>query len=298
MNRVCQFLFCLFVASAFFAEAQNAPKAPLHSSPAVARQVSPAPQIESPVSFFRKLLAMSPAELSSALTNRSAEARERILAKVQEYQLFPPDARELRLRATELRWWLTPMLRMSPTNRQARLAQVPEDLRPLIQSRLDQWSILPPQLQEEYLASEQALHYFALMPTPPTPEAAARQQKIAESFNRFFELTPEEKEQTLNTLSDTERAQMEETLKTFEHLPPQQRLLCVRNYARFAGMSADERAEFLKNADRWSKLSPEERQSWRELVQQVPIWPTGWTPNQPPPLPPNFPQRNVATNAN
>jgi len=54
---------------------------------------------------------MSPAERNHSLTNRTPEARARILAKVREYQVLGPDERELRLRATELRWYLTPLLR-------------------------------------------------------------------------------------------------------------------------------------------------------------------------------------------
>ena len=93
---------------------------------------------------------------------------------------------------------------------------------------------------------------------------------------------------------------MEKTLKSFEQLPPPQRLLCLRNYARFTGMSAAERAEFLKNADRWSQLPPKERQAWRDLVAHVPQWP----PMPPVPVPPNLVPRvpagisraSVATN--
>jgi hypothetical protein len=66
---------------------------------------------------------------------------------------------------------------------------------------------------------------------------------------------------------------MEKTLQTFAQLPPQQRIRCLRNYAKFAGMSAAERAEFLKNAEHWSQMSPKERQTWRDLVAQVPVWP-------------------------
>jgi len=89
-------------------------------------------------------------------------------------------------------------------------------------------------------------------------------------------------------------------LKTFEKLPAQQRLLCMRNYAKFAGMSGTERAEFLKNAEQWSKMSPQERQSWRDLVAHVPLLP----PMPPPVMPPNliphaipkFPKASMATN--
>jgi hypothetical protein len=134
---------------------------------------------------------------------------------------------------------------------------------------------------------------------PPNPAAPAG---ITEQVNQFFELTAAEKAQTLNTLSSTERAQMEKTLQTFEKLPPQQRLQCVRNYAKFASMTPAERADFLKNAESWAKMSPKERQTWRDLVTHVPQWP----PMPPPIVPqniiphaqPKVPRLNMATNLN
>jgi len=76
------------------------------------------PLAPSPVTFFRELLAMSPAERNNSLTNRTPEARARIMAKVREYQKLAPDERELRLRATELRWYLTPLFRTAPADRE------------------------------------------------------------------------------------------------------------------------------------------------------------------------------------
>src|SRR6185437_8738849 len=159
---------------------------------------------------------------------------------------------------------------------------------------------LPPPLQQELLANDRTLHYFARVNTTNTVTASPEQQKISDQFNQFFEFTPAEKQQTLNTLSDAERAQMEKTLKTFDQLPPQKRAQCVRNYTKFAGMSAAERAEFLKNAESWAKLSPKERQAWRDLVTRIPEWP----PMPPAVVPPNliphptpkFPRPSMATN--
>ena len=91
---------------------------------------------KSPVDFFRQLLAMTPDERDDFLTNRPPEIRARILAKVAEYEALNPNDRELRLRATELRWYLMPLLRESPTNRAARLAQMPADMRELVKTGL------------------------------------------------------------------------------------------------------------------------------------------------------------------
>jgi hypothetical protein len=302
MSRLYQFIFCLSALAVFSVQAQNPPgPSPVEFPPDATNRYPPLPPVPPPVFFFRQLLAMSPSERADSLTNRPPEARARILAKVREYQSLGPDECELRLRATELRWYLTPLLRVPPAERNQQLALVPEDLRGLVKARLELWNILPPPLQQEFLANDQALHYFAHVETTNRPAAMANQQKITAQFNQFFELTPAEKQQTLSTLSEAERAQMEQTLQTFAQLPPPQRNRCLRNYAKFAGMSAADRAEFLKTAERWSQMSPEERQTWRDLVAQVPVWPP--LPPLPPPLPPQptphsspMPQPNVATN--
>ena len=245
----------------------------------------------SPVDFFRQLLAMTPDERDEFLTNRPPEIRVRIQVKVAEYEALGPNERELRLRATELRWYLTPLLRESATNRAARLALVPADVRELVEARLVGWSLLPPPLQQEFLANERIIHYFARVDTsnsPPknldrAPSAAeqahwnglseAERRQVTAGFNQFFELTADEKEKALNTLSEAERRQMEKTLQSFGKLPPSQRTECVNAFAKFASMNALEQAEFLKNAERWSALPPTERQAWRDLVVNVPQWP-------------------------
>ena len=205
-----------------------------------------------------------------------------------------------------------PLLRDAPTNRAARLAQVPDDIRELVQNRLEEWSILPPSLQQEFLENERTLRYFAhidpandALPSPePGDDDQARwnalpenqRRQITAQFNEFFELTPDEKQETLNTLSVAERAQMKKTLHAFDQLPPSQRAECIRAFAKFADMSAPEKEEFLKNAERWSQMSPKERQTWRDLVANVPDWPPlppGFIP--PPPMP-KAAHATVATN--
>ena len=300
MIRFRPTIFGLAVLTVFSIHAQNLPA--LTSQKNQTSELPPLPPLQSPspVNYFRQLLALPPAERNRALTNRPPEARVRIQAKVREYLALSPDDRELRLRATDLRWYLAPLFRAAPAEREARLTQMPEDLRDIVKSRLAQWDLLPPTLQNEFLDNDRPLHYFAHIEVTNAVATKPEQQKIAEQFNQFFEFTPAEKVQTLGTLSAAERAQMEKTLQSFEQLPAQQRQQCVRNFSTFAGMTPIARAEFLQNADRWFKMSPQERQSWRDLVSHVPQWP----PLPPPPLPANLmprapaktPHIGVATN--
>ena len=299
MSRVRHLLFGLAVATAAVAAPAQIPApVPPRFSPASTNLLPPIPTVPSPVAFFRQLLAMSPAERNRSLTNRPPAIRARILKKIREYQALDPNERELRLRATELRWYLTPLMRLPPAERGPGLAQMPPDLRELAQSRLAQWDLLPLALQQEFLANDKALHYFARVQTSDPPAPTPEQQRIADQFNQWFEFTPAEKQRLLGTLSTGEREQMEKTLKTFDQLPARQRALCIRNYAKFAGMSGAERAQFLKNAESWARMSPAERQTWRDLVDHVPLWPP-MPPPAMPPVPhglPRMPRANMATN--
>ena len=278
---------------------------------------SPSP-VKSPVDVFRELLAMTPPERETALSNRPPAIRVRIRAKLKEYAALEPNERELRLQATELRWYLLPLLREPPGNRADRLRSIPNDLQPLVRSRLAQWDILPPPLQKEFLDSDRSLGYFARIDParsaspPPLPPGATgprgsmpaltddQRERIGAQFNQFFELTPLEKQKALNTLSASERQQMEKALATFGQLPPVQRLKCIQAFTEFAGMSPAEKQDFLKNAQRWSRMSPNERQAWRDLVAHVPQWP----PFPPASISPPYPtaslrlQSVAATNPN
>ncbi len=284
----------------------------------------PLPFARSPISFFRELLAMNPVERIQALTNHTPELRAQILAKVREYEALKPDERELRLRVTELRWYLWPLMTAPATNRVALLAVIPAPDRELIKDRLQEWDKVPPDVQKELLGMEPTLRYLTeinglsdvqraqlVNNIPPArrtllekgiqqwdsmPEA--QRQKTLYRFKQFFELTAAEKEKALGTLSEPERRQIEKTLQTFGNLRPEQRAQCIRSFAKFASLSLEERQQFLKNAERWKQMPPSERQAWRQLVTRLP---PPLPPHLPPPLPPpprSRPARTVVTNGN
>src|SRR5689334_4403837 len=263
----------------------------------------PMPIVKSPVELFRELLAMDSEERYQALAKRTPEGRKRIMAKLREYQSLRPEERELRLRATELSWYLQPLMHVVPTNRTPLIEQIPPDLRRLVQLRLLEWDLLPPPLQAEILTNEVAIRYFggseANLNTLTNLSAARRtrleagiaqwralpepkRQEILDRFNNFFEHRPEDKNKTLHTLSEAERAQMEKTLRSYSNLNSDQREQCLRSFEKFTEMSLPERQRFLKNAERWKIMSPSERQAWRELVRQMPYTPLdGGVPRTP-----------------
>jgi hypothetical protein len=116
--------------------------------------------------------------------------------------------------------------------------------------------------------------------------SSADQTNTCATFEQFFAFSDRERQKVLSTLSDTEREQMAQTLKSFSNLPVEQRIACVQSFEKFASLPPAERQKFLRNAERWEKMSPEERQRWRNLVKnlETPVLPAEFTA---PPLPPS-----------
>jgi len=236
----------------------------------------PAPELRSPVDSFRALLVMPSTERRQFVASRNTNAQERIVQKIREYQSLTPEERELRLRATELRWYLEPLMQFPATNRTAQLVLIPENLRGMVAVRLEQWDRLPAPVQQMFLTNEHSAGYFARVAAPTNSQLLPNiqiRERLAARANQLFDLTPEEKEQVLATLSDAERKQMEKTWDSFQKLTPDQRRQCLRSFKQFADMTPLARQEFLQNVERWSQLTPAERQSWRELVSLAPTLP-------------------------
>ena len=263
---------------------------------------------KSPVELFRQLLKMSPEECKKAIASRPPEIQRRILEKLDEYRILPGDLAEMRLRETELRWYLRPLMDVPRTNRAALLARIPEDERKIVEDRLQHWDIVPPDLQQQWKNDDTVANYFAqatpeelkfmLTLIPPGRRKTLQEglyhwnqmsedqrQKALAGFNSFFKLTPEEKSNALDTVSDEERQQMEKTLEAYGKLTPAQRAQCIKSFEKFAAMGVSERQQFLKNAERWSAMTPDEREKWRQLVNVAPIMPPMDSPTPSPTQP-------------
>ncbi len=281
------------------------------------------PVFKPPVEFFRDLLSMGTAERNAALTNHTPEDRKLILAKVREYKAMKPDQRELRLQATELSWYLLRLMRTSETNRVAVIKSAPENCRKLLEYRMQIWDSFTPEIRKDFLDNRAAVKAFlelaaGALPhntfanlTPERRQALEKsvqqiqgmpenqRQKLLNRFNQFFDLTPQEKERALTTISEQERQLMEKTLHSYGQLTPVQRAKCIRSFEKFAGLTAEERNQFLKNAERWKLMTPDQRQAWREVVSQVPLIPSGRDTPPIPKAPVPRPSRNsptIATN--
>jgi hypothetical protein len=247
------------------------------------------------VDLFRELLAQSPYERSQFLKERNPVSQKVILAKLREYESLPPEERDLRLRVTELRWYLVPLMKAPAANRNGQLATVPERLRGQVEARLLQWDKLPRAVQQQVIDNEDILNYYieqtakiqttsAESPSGITAAQSDRlekaihqwlalsedqRQKVRASFYQALELSPEAKNNLFITLSVPEQRQLELTLRALGRLTPPQRAECLRSFEKLASMDAEDRQEFLKSAKHWEQMTDTGRQAWKDLLTKL-----------------------------
>jgi predicted Fe-S protein YdhL (DUF1289 family) len=167
----------------------------------------------SPVLYFRGILGMTPAERERALTNKPAEAKKLLLAKVQEYTNLPADIREARLRQTQLRWELTSVTKLPPAASPAFIQEAAPEDRPLLKE-FDRWQALSPAQQQAFLRT-----------LPPDPHQALTQalaqwesvpkterQQSSDQFLQLCDLDQARQQKALTPFTEAERQTMEKAL--------------------------------------------------------------------------------------
>ena len=248
---------------------------------------------------FRQVLAMNAAEREQFLSTRTPEQRQILQERVREYEALPPLEREARLCSLGLRLYLRPLMEVPLTNRLERLAAVPQPERKLVEERLQFWDRLPSEAQAEFLTNEWLLRYILRPETSPQNQdqnvpnyvririeeaiggwnqlPGAKRREILENFKQIFEFSEKEKAKILDEFGDAERLRMQRTLEAFERLPKSQRERCVNGFQKFAGLTLQERQQFLSNVELWQRMDAKDRLAWRVLVGKISF------PKPPPP---------------
>ena len=290
MNRVLLQLGLLLLALRV-AHAQgpagNAPARP----PFPPTAPSPAAAYRTVVTF-RMLLATNESGRAQWLALRTPGQRQLLEGTITEFLTLSAGERETRLQTLLLRWCLPPLMSLSAADRAARLAQIPEPDRRLLESKLKTWGILPQAIRQDLLDNQLAISVFASSGSSGgegalrslSPEKRKeleeqfkrlnelpdpRREQILANFQKFFEMPSTEQSKALRKLTPVERQQMERTLTVFEILPPGQRQQAVEGFKKFAELSPADRAAFLKSAERWQTMNDTEREKWRRTVNQL-----------------------------
>jgi len=272
------------------------------AEPSVSMPPVPSPLV-APILHFRSLLAMTPEQQQGVLALKPEEQRTVLAAKLEEYAAMPEKERELRLRLLEIRLYLLNLMRMPPAEREAVLATIPEQDRTFVQSRLQDWSRLNGEEQQQVLQNRKSLHLFLYRGfvrgeldvvqiskiTPPPPAAyraqmiakwqalpEERRQEIVRRFGTFLAMEAAQRQEVLQKLPVPDQARAQQTMRRIAALNPEQRSEFLNGLKKFADLDASARMRFLLGTERWSNMSAEERSLWRSIVVKV----------ESPPLPP------------
>jgi hypothetical protein len=287
--------------------------------PTRAGSIPPTPILVSRVEPFRKLLAADRTERERLLALRPVPQREQFRKALNDYDSLTSDERERRLEALELRFQLTYLIPLGTEARTQALARLPSAQQTLVRERLDYWNQLSAEVQQTLLKNERLMRDFisriASAQRPPLPRGAQNSNALGQihqavsswnslseskraaaeqAFRRMFELGSTEP--AAGIFPQTDLGDMNRVLERFKHLSPAGKSLCLRSLSELLKMSNEELQIFLRSAEEWQKISPSDREAWKNLVKKSPVLP---------PYPPGFlkprvlpasPQSTFATN--
>jgi hypothetical protein len=257
------------------------------------------PASGTPIDFFRQLLVANPETRSKMLAAKSTQHRQVLEKSLRSYDALAPGEREVRLRAMELRYRLSPLLRLTPSNRVERLNQMPEKDRILIRERLRIWDEMSPEDQVTLLVFDEIKIVLSDEPSVPRSRHVPASLQTSNKFTQIedqlalWQSLPQERRMRVQNhftnlfglneqvnarlhqypFKPDELEMMKKSLEQFKQLAPKERELCLKNFERFAGLSPEERTLFLLQAQQWQSMRPEYREAWRRLVSRMPPLP-------------------------
>ncbi len=263
MQRGAVGVLCL-VASGVFAQGAAVPTPPVNPSP----RLTP-----SPVELFRTLLATNADGREAWLAVKPVASRAAIEAKLREYDALTQEQRAQKLRASQLSWYLPPLIRMPATNRAAVLAVIPEEDRKAIEMRLAQLTILPPTMLNQIVTNQRLLVMIDAREqsgsntlTQVSPDRRRLAEQVYPVWKKLLELPPSARAKPLDKLTAADRASMELALSKFGKLTSEERAQARVGFKKFAELSAAEREAFLNSAEQWRTMSEKDREVWRKMA--------------------------------
>jgi hypothetical protein len=254
----------------------------------------------SPVEKFRLLLEASSSELNSELDAYPEETRSRISVKIEEYRKLSVEKRRQKLTATELRWYLPPLLNADQVTRDFHLRKLEPGLAEVIHQRLMTWDSLPEDLKSSSSKSNLIIGHLSKAPSinPPLPTPSAPgtvttapslptdpgnsvsedladpvSQERLQRLKAYFEMNQEAKNATLKDASLMSDSIFMSRLKWLETMPEQLRERVLSHLIRFQELSVEEKKAFGKSIKTWNRLPQPEKQALRNLVKKTPPFP-------------------------
>jgi hypothetical protein len=254
----------------------------------------------SPVEKFRLLLEASSSELKAELDAYPEETRSKISVKIAEYRKLSVENRRQKLTATELRWYLPPLLNVDQDTRDFHLKKLEPGLAEVIHQRLMTWDSLPEDLKSSSSKSSLIIGHLSkapsLNPPLPTPSASGTvasapklpkvpgtsvsvnaaapvSQERLQRLKAYFEMNQEAKNATLKDASLMSDSIFMSRLNWLETMPDQLRERVLSHLIRFQELSAEEKKDFGRSIKTWNRLPQPEKEALRNLVKKTPPFP-------------------------
>lgn len=252
-----------------------------------------------PGEVFRSIMEMKEDERELYLKDKSLAEQRYIKEKIAEFLNLNPFEREVKFRVWNLRYYFGIVAQIPIQARVQWLNQIPEPYRSALEERLKEWDLLSEDIKKEIISNSRLLEFlvpaFNEPPLPPLPNTKLLlvNQDLEKELAHWKELSTEHRQKILDKFRELLTLRVQEIAdlikQTHPHmeklksllikisdLPDPEKTNCLKALEHFLQMNVEEQEKFLKKAEFWMSLTPQQRQAWKKLLSDIPM----------PPLPP------------
>lgn len=226
----------------------------------------------SPISKFRTILNWSPEERSQFVKKQPANVQRILERKIMEYEALSESQREFRLIATELHFYLDPLLVGNRNIDPSAVQEVPPHLRKYIDQSVGFWNRIKPAHRDLLLAKKEAVSYLIsissrlydlekLMPKP-APEW--------DNLYNFLQLPHNKQLSFMKAYQIKPSIEMEKLLVAFQGLEDEEKRNCAHAFVCYLSFPNNLKTQFVDGLAEWSQKKPSERSIWREIASKYP----------------------------
>ncbi len=230
------------------------------------------PRTASPISHFRQLLELNTQQREAIILRQEPSTRRILERKLEEYASLSEGEKEFRLFATELHFYLEPMIGRDSSIEKIPADRIPDSIIPHLRTAMDFWNQLPVSQRDLLLSKKKAITYLITLTYSSARLSAIvpEQSDEWESLNRFLALSLDKQKAFLNSYGLAGNTRIVQVLEKMASLSADQRDRSVHALTCYLSFPPAMKDRFMDGVHTWNSMKPTERTVWRQIADRYP----------------------------
>lgn len=226
---------------------------------------------KSPVAQFRDLLSYSEDQQRAFVIKQAPEIQSILSSKLDEYRNLPSAQREFKLVATELHFYLDPVLKSHENIDRTLFSQAPSHVQHYLNMAVEFWNGLSIPHRDLLLSKKAAVSYLISLSYKSGESQSYDPSKSEWDGLYSFLLMPSDQQKAfLDSVDVNPSGTINKILTAFENLDEEERKRCAHAFVCYLSFPPQLKKQLNDGLHSWAEKPPIERSLWREIAEKYP----------------------------